>query len=320
MRALLIAALIVGAAASTARAQGPDPSPHRVSFVGVEQGVALEVLDWGGEGEPLVLLAGLGDTAHVFDEFALRFTQRFHVLGITRRGYGASGRPSDGYAIETLAHDVLVVCDRLALARVILVGHSIAGDEMTRFASRYPDRVTALVYLDAAYDRTNMPPEGTGPPQNPTRNDLRSMTAYGDFIARTRGMRLPEADLRWTVVVDADGRLVRGAIPAATPQAIMRGLERPDYAHVQAPALALYQSNRLRDTFPDQDDLSDADRARARTMIDDGEAFVQRSIEQFRREVAHGRVVRLTTGSHYLFLTNEEEVVRLIDEFLGQKP
>jgi non-heme chloroperoxidase len=47
-----------------------DTSGHTVSFVMVELGVQLEVLDWGGTGETLVLLTGLGDNAHVFDEFA----------------------------------------------------------------------------------------------------------------------------------------------------------------------------------------------------------------------------------------------------------
>src|SRR5579871_1171680 len=159
------------------RAAPRDPSPHRVSFVGVAPGVALEVLDWGGTGAPLVFLAGLGNTAHVFDEFAPRFTDRFHVLAITRRGYGASGHPSDGYDIGTLATDVAVVCDRLHLERVVLAGHSLAGDEMTRFASTQPDRVSALVYLDAAYDRTHMPAEGT-PPQNPTPADLASIDTF----------------------------------------------------------------------------------------------------------------------------------------------
>src|SRR5579871_6893136 len=100
-----------------------------VSLLGVAPRVALEVLDWGGTGAPLVFLAGLGNTAHVFDEFAPRFTDRFHVLAITRRGYGASGHPSDGYDIGTLATDVAVVCDRLHLERVVLAGHSLAGDE-----------------------------------------------------------------------------------------------------------------------------------------------------------------------------------------------
>lgn len=293
-----------------------DQSPHRISFVGVEQGVALEVLDWGGSGPPMILLAGLGNTAHVFDEFALHFTDRFHVYGMTRRGYGASGRPSDGYDIGTLAHDIRVVCDRLNLQRVILVGHSLAGDEMTKFAATYPETVRALVYLDAAYDRTDMPPEGTGPPQNPNRADLVSIATYRDFVQRTRGMRMPESELRWTVVTDTDGRIVRGAIPSSTPQAILRGLERPDYAHVRAPALALYQPNRTRETFPNYDGLSDGDKLKAEKMVSDGEAFVERSMGQFRREVAQGKVVRLTAGSHYMFVTSEDEVVRLMRDFL----
>lgn len=52
-----------------------DPSPHSVRLVAVEDGVELEVLDWGGEGPPIVLLAGLGNTAHVFDGFAPKLTK-----------------------------------------------------------------------------------------------------------------------------------------------------------------------------------------------------------------------------------------------------
>ncbi len=74
-----------------------DPSKHNVQFVTVANSVRLAVLDWGGSGQPLVLLAGLGTTAHVFDGFAERLTQFNHVCGITRRGYGASTRTPSGY-------------------------------------------------------------------------------------------------------------------------------------------------------------------------------------------------------------------------------
>ena len=56
-----------------------DPSKHGVQFVAVEDGVRLEVLDWGGPGRPLVLLAGLGFSAHVFDGFAEKLTDTYHV-------------------------------------------------------------------------------------------------------------------------------------------------------------------------------------------------------------------------------------------------
>jgi len=66
---------------------------HRISFVTVDKDVKLEVLDYGGSGRPLIFLAGLGDTAHVFDKFAPKFIATYHVYGITRRGYGASSAP-----------------------------------------------------------------------------------------------------------------------------------------------------------------------------------------------------------------------------------
>jgi non-heme chloroperoxidase len=47
-----------------------DMSPHTVQFVTAELGVKLDVLDWGVTGRPVVLLAGLVRSAHIFDKFA----------------------------------------------------------------------------------------------------------------------------------------------------------------------------------------------------------------------------------------------------------
>src|ERR1035438_9652858 len=89
-----------------------DSSPHKVQFVTVEEGVQLEVLDWGGSGRPLIFLAGAGDTAHRFDGFVPQFTARHHVYGITRRGSGASSKPAPAngnYSADHLGDDVLAV-------------------------------------------------------------------------------------------------------------------------------------------------------------------------------------------------------------------
>src|SRR5215510_10457986 len=90
-----------------------DPSTHRVAMIQVERGVRLEVLDWGGSGRPIVLLAGLGNTAHVFDDFALKLNKTNHVYGVTRRGYGMSTHPDSGYNGQRLADDVLHIIDSL---------------------------------------------------------------------------------------------------------------------------------------------------------------------------------------------------------------
>src|SRR5580692_10111606 len=108
-----------------------DPSPHTVQFVTVDENVKLEVLDWGGVGRPLVLLAGSGNSAHVFDNFAPKLTSEHHVYGVTRRGFGDSSKPDKGYDDQRLADDVLTVLDSLKISKPILVGHSMAGSELT---------------------------------------------------------------------------------------------------------------------------------------------------------------------------------------------
>jgi len=130
-----------------------DPSPHRVQMVPIEieDGLRLEVLDWGGTGQPIVLLAGLGNTAHVFDDFAPQLTAYGHVYGLTRRGFGASGVPKHNYDADHLGDDVAAVLTGLNIVRAVVVGHSIAGEELSSLAERYPERVAGLVYLDAAY-------------------------------------------------------------------------------------------------------------------------------------------------------------------------
>jgi pimeloyl-ACP methyl ester carboxylesterase len=129
-----------------------DPSPHTVQFVNVDENVKLEVLDWGGSGRPLVLLAGLGDTAHVFDDFAPKLTSENHVYGITRRGFGASSAPDSGYSADALGDDVISVLDALKLERPVVVGHSIAGEELSSIGTRHPERIAGLIYLDAGYE------------------------------------------------------------------------------------------------------------------------------------------------------------------------
>ena len=138
-----------------------DSSKHTVQFVTVEPGVKLEVLDWGGTGRPMVLLTGLGNNAHVFDGFAEKLTSKYHIYGITRRGYSVSDTPpvsGDAYSANRLGDDVVAVIDKVGLEKPVLVGHSIAGEELSSIGSRFPERVAGLIYLDAGYPYALMTP------------------------------------------------------------------------------------------------------------------------------------------------------------------
>src|SRR5688500_15455931 len=129
-----------------------DKSPHKSDFVNVN-GIRLHYLDWGGEGDVILFLAGMGCNAHIFDHLAPRFTDRFRVMAFTRRGHGESDYPETGYDINTLTEDILQFLDTLEIDKVILAGHSMASVELSHFAALYPERILKLVFLDAAYDR-----------------------------------------------------------------------------------------------------------------------------------------------------------------------
>jgi pimeloyl-ACP methyl ester carboxylesterase len=153
MTCKILAAFLVSACSCFAQATGQAKAADTISSqkIVVEPGVSLEVLDWGGTGRPVVLLPGLGDDAHEFDAFAARLANTYHVYGISRRGFGKSDTPPGPYSANRLGDDVIGVLDALKLMRPVLVGHSIAGEELSSIGSRFPDRVAGLVYLEAGY-------------------------------------------------------------------------------------------------------------------------------------------------------------------------
>lgn len=323
--AALAAAALLAACAPAPRPAQPwrDPSPHRLSFVTVAPGVRLEVLDWGGRGPPLVFLSGLDDVAHGFDDFGPPFTDHFHVLAITRRGYGASSQPATGYDLATRVADLSAVLDSLHLGPVILAGHSIAGDELTAFAATYPARVTKLVYFDAAYDHSGIASLLAGYPQPPamTAADSASPAAVQAYQRATMGVRIPEAQIRATEVFDAAGHLVRNVTPDSIDAEVLRGTGHPDYATVRAPALAFYA---VHDSAPDLFSywgmMDDSARAAARAWTARFRAWsaVQRAL--FRRRMRHATIVLLPGANHYVFSSNRDTVAARMRAFLASGP
>jgi pimeloyl-ACP methyl ester carboxylesterase len=104
-------------------------SNHRSDFVNTD-GIRLHYLDWGGKGPTLIFLTGMGSSAYIFNKFAPRFNDKFHVLALTRHGHGDSDIPETGYDADTLTEDIRQFMDRLNVEKAILAGHSLAGAEL----------------------------------------------------------------------------------------------------------------------------------------------------------------------------------------------
>jgi pimeloyl-ACP methyl ester carboxylesterase len=321
--------LILGVLAPLPQSSTPwrDPSPHKVELVAVERDVRLEVLDWGGVGRPLVLLAGGGNTAHVFDEFARKLTDGFHVYGVTRRGFGASGFSTPKDAGERLAEDVLAVLDALALVEPVLVGHSIAGAELSAVANARPDRLAGLVYLEAGYPYAFDNGKGAtmkeflearGPKApSPGDEDRADFRALQRWEARASGFRMPEAELRQTWDSTSAGRPSKLRDDPGSSMFMSLMTAGKKYTSIPVPALVVFAIPHVHDAWMTRADATVRDEAEAYFATVD--ALAEKQARAVEEGVPTARVVRLR-AMHHVFLSNEADVLREMRSFVTRLP
>jgi non-heme chloroperoxidase len=226
-----------------------DDSPHTAFYFTVDDGVQLEVLDWGGEGTPLLLIHGLGATAHTWDDIAPQLAQNHRVVALTRRGIGGSSRPDSGYDSATLARDAVRVLDALNIDKAVMVGSSMGGQELSWLGAEYPERVAGLIYLDAAFDyaaQQELPPldnpEELLPPRPPLEpEDLRSYAGVLQWMARTDTDPVPEGEM--LALYNINNRFLAGnnaAMDMVLIEATEEAVLRPRFEAISAPVLALF--------------------------------------------------------------------------------
>lgn len=243
-----------------------DPVSHTVRFVNVAPDIKLEVVDWGGPatGKTLVLLAGLGNTAHVFDVVAPKLAAQYRVFGVTRRGFGASSAPASGYGADRLGDDVLAVLESLAISKPVLAGHSLGGEELSSIGSRHPDKVAGLIYLDAGYSYAFFAPDIEPFPPPPTT-------------------KLPP-------IIEA----------------IMTGTQK--YTKIPPPILAI---------FAVPSELSPAVDEARRAEAEARNLRMAAQVKAFESGLPSARVVRLANANHFVFVSNEADVLREMNAFIA---
>jgi non-heme chloroperoxidase len=335
MRLLLLAILAGAIPASGALAQHPKPPrpvnvgwrdtvKHTPGFVNVGGGVRIHYLDYGGTGEPLVLLAGIGNNAHAYDHFARLFTDRFHVYSITRRGFGESTHPLTGYDLDRLTKDIKAVMDTLKLGNVYMAGHSFAGSELTHFVRAYPKKVVKMVYLDGAfdgvaYDSVAALLPGDPPLVWPSKDALRpqdtlTAKAYVDYVHRTRGVNIPEEDIR--VRMSYDGIIEEIADPYIAISS--SGGERPNWPTLPVPALAIfarYDSLSQTEPWMRQQRQYNAIVTRAFTRARPAYDFL---VKDFLR-APNSKALVIPGGHHWIFVSHREQCAKAMRDFFLAK-
>ena len=311
-----------------------DKSPHKSDFVNVN-GISLHYLDWGGEGDALLFLAGMGCHAHIFDNFAPRFMDKFHVMALTRRGHGQSDHPETGYDIDTLTDDIRQFMHRVGIEKVILAGHSLAGLELSRFSALYPERVIKVVFLDAAFDYTS-----AGYKDMLEKNPLLKFQPPGanddhysieDYITSTK-RAYPALAAIWSELLDehvvheveiaSDGKVIdrmTDAIAKALREQTINSYT-PEHSRIYAPVLSIFAISNG-GYFISDDWMTETQRAEVNEFFDTTQAsWLRGNIEQFRQNVPHAKIVEIPQGHHYCFIKQEELVYEEMQKFLWNQP
>jgi pimeloyl-ACP methyl ester carboxylesterase len=333
-QSILIAATLVVLAGCSGQKQAPatnetagpwtDASPHTAGFVTVT-GARLQYLDWGGTGPNLILIHGLGDNPHVFDDMIPALEGQFRIVAYARRGHGRSSKEGP-FDTAALTEDLKALMDSLKIAQAHLAGWSMGGNEITAMAGKYPDRVGRIVYLDGAYDWADpasvaafkdLPADLT--PKPPA---LVSLTAFRSWQTETffPAIRTPnrlEAYIRDMVDVQADGsvRPVAGdSVSGALFEALMTNPR--DYSMVKAPALAIYA-----ETFLDVANGDSTQRVMNLAWEEQHmKPFRAASMARIQRELKQPQILTVP-GTHPDFMfTSRDLVAEAITRFLTGNP
>jgi pimeloyl-ACP methyl ester carboxylesterase len=327
---IVLLALICAGRLTQAADTWHDASPHRSGIVKAN-GIRLHYLDWGGSGEAMVFLAGMGNTAHVFDTLAPRFTKpngktpAFHAIGMTRRGFGQSDRPDTGYDVPTRVADLAAFLDAMKIKKAVLVGHSLAGDELTAFASANPERVIKLVYLDAAYDRSHIPEELVKtddavtaaitsqypqPPADATpveRGRIADKARFGNLWNEAL-----EAEVRERFGPPANGTLRER--PGLPFDALIAGTAKAnlDYVKLASPTLSFFAARDMLAEIPAEK------RGEFQEVGRIWSEYQQSNIAVLKKN-PHAQVIVFTMANHYCWFDHGDEVVAAMRTFLAGK-
>ncbi len=128
------------------------------SFVDIGGGLTVHVRDTGPRTAPaIVLLHGSNASLHTWEPWAERLGRTHRIVRFDFPGHGLTGADPKGvYSPAAFAEVTDRVTHALGLSRFALGGNSMGGGVAWRYAAAHPDKVSALILVDASgapYDR-----------------------------------------------------------------------------------------------------------------------------------------------------------------------
>jgi haloacetate dehalogenase len=196
----------------------------------IQTGEARIFVRWSGAGSPILLLHGFPRTHLMWRSVAPLLARHCTVVCADLRGYGRSGCPASTpdhapYAKRAIAHDMVIVMERLGLPRFAVAGYDRGGGVAYRMALDHPRRVDRLAVRDVL-------PTGTVW----DRADARCALAFWPWSLLAQPEPLPERFLAAAPKAIVDAALGGWGFPSAVfpPKvraAYVQALREPTHIH-----------------------------------------------------------------------------------------
>ncbi len=251
-----------------------------------------------GHGPAVVLVHGFGSSLYTWKDQIPGLATDHEVVALDLPGFGLSDRPAD-LSIEDLPRAVAGLMDRLEIPRAALVGSSMGGATAAIVAGRRPQRVSALVLVDAAGFRMR-------PEQRPRFVRI-AMSPLGGMLTRLPGQRL-FVELALRDVLREPRLLTRERVAE-----YLQAAGQPGSA-ASARSLGVSMAGRyeaVQDALP---------LVRAPTLVvwgGDDDWIPVADAERFRAAIAGARSVTIAGCGHLPQEQRPQELLRLLREFLG---
>jgi pimeloyl-ACP methyl ester carboxylesterase len=118
--------------------------------------------DWGSaDAPPLILVHGLRDHSHSFDDLARGLLDRFHVFALDLRGHGDS-ETTPYYSFGHFVLDLHNLVRALRLQKPVILGHSLGGEVVAHYCGSFPEVAARVIII-----------EGLGPPPLDMNEEVR---------------------------------------------------------------------------------------------------------------------------------------------------
>ena len=250
-----------------------------------------------GEGEPLLLIHGLGYARWGWEPVLPGLAERFTVLSFDNRGIGDSDAPPGPYTVAEMAADTLQVLDEAGVERAHVVGTSLGGMIAQELALSYPERVDRLVLACTT-------------PGGPNAHPMPKKTAA--LVALAATLEPPVALRRF--VENALAPATAEAHPKLVDEIVARRLETP-----QDPVAWVAQAS----AGAAFDRLADLEQISMPTLVQTGDEDVvvdPRNSELLAERLPHARLERFDGGGHLFFWEQPDAFVSSVTRFLEDRP